>query len=691
MAASELFIKYLENQTRFIHLMTGDPEDTIRPIVKAQIEQRVTSQQITNVLSTSPGHTITQTEDLWAFIKRSKGNVMVPSGSTFISTDKKLSMLGQMLVDKLKARKICKKKMLAAEAVGDDVTARRENWKQASIKINCNSAPGGFGSPYNLLYDKGCYNAITSMARSLIAHAYTVTEQLIGGNFVWYTEQELVNHIIINTLHAPPIGTVNRCVSRHKLMVPTRQMLFDFYLETIHRAVLHEPLATVRVMLDHLSDEEVTFLYYLGNLRHLIWNNESIFRPWFDKVFDTENCRFSQTQPKPEELFNIEGDLLTLLTVMMSKKLAGKQVYELPKSDPNAAIGFINIANSLAADIADINDLFETFILYKAEIPDIDTKPLMMRNTVILSDTDSVMFTTKDWAVWYTGTDLITDKSYEISSIIIYWLTKAVAHVLEKFSIQTGAVGTNVKIMQMKNEWTYTVFLTYDLKKHYVALGSIKEGVILPKLFEDVKGANLRKSSIGAASTKFIREFICTDVLEVAQFDQLNAVSLITKVVNFEQRILKSMRAGEIEFLQMTSIREESNYKKPLSTAYFYHLAWNNIFGETYGDIQVPTKAPIVRVHKPTTDYLNYLRETSPNIHAKMTNFINQYGKFPSSFALNPIGSVIPKELQPIVDVRSIVHDNLKPCYLTLTRLGVSVGLDSKDMLLSDMYKYLVE
>ena len=56
--------------------------------------------------------------------------------------------MSKMVTDKLAERKKVKKMQLKAAGAGDDVLAKRCWYKQASIKININSMPGGFGSSF---------------------------------------------------------------------------------------------------------------------------------------------------------------------------------------------------------------------------------------------------------------------------------------------------------------------------------------------------------------------------------------------------------------------------------------------------------------------------------------------------------------------------------------------------------------
>ena len=140
----------------------------------------------------------------------------------------------------------------------------------------------------------------------------------------------------------------------------------------------------------------------------------------------------------------------------------------------------------------------------------------MIRNSVPISDTDSVITTMVKWMLWYNKGDMFVNQdSYNIAAMGIYFMTKCVEHSLYKYSIGYGAKGKFAKIMKMKNEFLYVALVLYSLKKTYAGIIAIHEGIKLKKYKVDIKGANLRSSAICKESTDFNKELIVKVAKEI--------------------------------------------------------------------------------------------------------------------------------------------------------------------------------
>ena len=122
-----------------------------------------------------------------------------------------------------------------------------------------------------------------------------------------------------------------------------------------------------------------------------------------------------------------------------------------------------------------------------------------------------------------------------------------------------------------------------------------------------------------------------------------------------------------------------------MSSNWYYFFAWQEIFAAKYGDIMIPTKAPAVPIHPPTTEYLEWLAKTSPDIHKRMIAFLTA-NRPPTMIVINPIGNKVPPELIPLIKFTDIIHHNVKPCHLLLKQIGISCGFDSSKLLFSDVY-----
>ena len=682
-----LFLEYSELITDYIVEQTGGDREQIAKFVQDRIKEKYQPISAVIVHTTSPGNLREETVDFLTFLNKIGKEIITPSGSFYMHTEKRGSVISQMLVDKLAERKAIKKKQLQAEADGNKELAQRCHYQQATIKINANSMPGGFGSAYNIFYDKGGYNAITSTARYMIARAYTIAEQLLGGNFSWFSEEELINHIILLKKACPPKEQIEQTIKKYRLKTPTVKELLDFYTETLRQYVPQCCMVRVDHLLSKQPQHVISFLFYYCNLRHIMWYNDEVFRGYFKWVMSLDGI-VKDPNVDPKDAWKIDDTVMAVTTVAHAETFNNRSLKTIIDEDPEMAKYLIAIAKAVEVKLHTLDQLFDTFVNNETEIPEIQNKPMTWRNTVPISDTDSVIFTAKHWDTWYRGakTDVVKE-SYQITSLVIYWLTHAVKYALKRFSVRHGVTGDLVYKLAMKNEFLYPCLLLFDTKKTYAGIQLVQEGVIFPKPKPDIKGQKIRGSILCKESLDFAQDLIVNDVLTPVMDSKISVMALIQKVVAFENKIRASICAGETQFMKITSLKYKKDYKKPESTSvYFAYMFWQAVFAKKYGEMQPPLKTIFFGTINPLQSYWNMLHEKYPKIYEDMLTFVNQYKKFPGTIIINPQLEKIPTELLPVIDIREIIYDNIKPTYYTLNRLGISCGFEKQKVLLSDIY-----
>ena len=680
--------------------------------------------------------------DLVSWFDRQADNIITPSGSVYMQHTKKTGTIIAMVQKFLGNRKKEKKLMLKAKAAGDKTAYLIHYYAQTLIKIFVNALPGNFGSKYSIFYDKGNYNAITSCGRALIAYAYSEIEAVLGGNFMWLTLDDLRVHII-SQLHAGiDEGKVEHVMFKYHLARKTKDDLYNFYKKELmiynrYTDYMHKndspvnhafcrdnklynfldktkksndtveyarynghkesDLSKIAELVWKLNDTQVQYFYYFENLRHIIMENDEFFRKYLNDMFNYDLIPIDNTVD-PNNLFNVDGALVIMVNVAFHKYVdpgdSEIQVYDLPKARPELARRFVCIAKYVEEKLKDMDELFETFIYTPICRPNDENQFLLYRNSAVVSDTDSVIFTVKDWVEWYTGSVYsIDDQAYHIAMVMIYWITKAVSHALYLYSEAQGANGEYLKTSAMKNEFLYPVMIQADVKKHYAGVITVQEGVILPKPDIDIKGGQLRGSKVPKVALKFTEDLTSDDILmNIYKHGRVNAHALVEKIREFEMRIYNDVQNGSTEWYPSLSIKTEDKYADPMSSVWYYYLVWEEVFAPKYGSIILPTKTPAVPVNRPTELYWENLAKQDYALFKRWTDFLNkktkdgkQY-KWPSSIAVMTIGGKVPPELIPLVKVKDIIHATVKPCHLMLRQLPVNCGFEDDKNLFSEIY-----
>ena len=687
------------------------------------------------------GQPIIKGVDLASWFDKQSDNIITPSGSVYCQHTKKTGTIINMLLEYLAKRKKEKKLMLKCKAAGDKTGQLIHYYAQTLTKIFINALPGNFGSRYSIFYDKGNYNAITSCGRSLIAFAYTEIEAVLGGNFMWLSIDDLMMHIISQIHAGIDEDKVNAVCTKYNLARKTKEDLYEFYkkeLNTYNRytdymhkhddSVKHakmrdnfeynhldrikksndtityvrnnphdnRDLSKIMDLIANMNDAQVQYFYYFENFRHIIMENDATFRKIFNDMFNYDMVPMDDTVD-PEKLFELDGALVIMCNVAFHRYVdpgdSEIQVYDLPKKRTDLAKKFICIAQYVANKLKDLDDILDAFVYTKICRQNVENQQLLYRNTAVVSDTDSVIFTAKDWVKWYTGSMYsINEDAYNIAMLMVYWITKAVAHAMYKFSEAHGARDQYLHTIAMKNEFLYPVMTQADVKKHYAGVITVQEGVILPKPDVDIKGGQFRGSKVPKEALRFAEKFSNDLTMEIYEHGQVDAHEVISKIRAFEERIFNELQAGVTEWLPAMSVKTKDKYANPMGSPWYYYYVWQNVFSAKYGDIIPPLKTPAVPVLAPTESYWSWLRDQDKDIHDRFVKFLSSKDergtlhKWPSSIVINPVGGKVPPELIPLIRVKDIIKSSVMPCHLLLRQIPINCGFDDDNNLFSDDY-----
>lgn len=654
--------------------------------VKEYVLNNYKAMQGTILKTTSPGNTEIQNIDVLQYLESVANKIIAPSGSIYRTKDEIISTPATMIVEKMKERANYKKLQFKAANEGDIKNQRLYKHRQNAVKITCNSLPGGFGSPFNIMYDKGGYNSITSVARAMIGLSITTAEQLLGGNFSWFTEDELYNFMMVLLEHCPDAKTITSTVSKYKMKTPSHDELFVYYKKL---AKLYNPrcrFLTIKQLINSLQQHEVVFLFYYCNLKNIIWHNEEVFKPFINFLFTYDNLSIDNSVTK-DDLFSQEDSIIALTTVVFANEFQGRNLDQIA-SEPELLFKLVALCKLMDSKLSNLDDLFRTFIDIPVIAPCIHKKPNTLRNTVIISDTDSVIFTAAEWDVWWRGDeDAITHDAYQITALVIYWLHTTVRNIVRHFSVINCVADEDLGMLSMKNEFLYPIMLLYDIRKTYVGIVAAQEGHIKATPEPDIKGQTLKGSMFCEATREFTSDFITNQVLFPSMKGKLSAATLIAHVVAFENHISKSIDSGSCEFLKITSIKHEAEYKSPDTTAVIKAWRfWEMVMTKEYGEIRPPGKVQMFPIVRPSAKYLEWLKQHYPKTHRRMVKYLEIHRALPNNLITNPLLDKVPEELIPLINKQSIIFHNVQPVYSVMERIGICIGNKKDELLFSDIY-----
>lgn len=239
----------------------------------------------------------------------------------------------------------------------------------------------------------------------------------------------------------------------------------------------------------------------------------------------------------------------------------------------------------------------------------------------------------------------------------------------------------------MKNEFLYPVMIQADVKKHYAGVITVQEGVILPEPDIDIKGGQLRGSTVPKVAIKFVEELISKDILDgIYKHGRISAHKVVDKVRAFEEQIYQDIKDGGIGWYKTQAIKNKNDYPEPMSSAWYYYYAWQEIFAKKYGDLMLPIKVPIVPIEVPNESYWSWIKDVDKTIGKRFIEFLDKNKRSPSYIAINTISGKVPKELVPLIKVKDIIHNSVKPVHLILRQLPINCSFEDKNSLFTEIY-----
>lgn len=697
---AQLIPSYVENMVQYLQLAHPEIKPTeknvakITDFVKDVVSERIVRPKADTIVHNAPGDYDLKKLDLLNIIKISSTKVITPSGSIFKTTEECAAFNTQMVDAKVKQRSVIKHEMLDLKAKALFDLATLKDYAQGACKITTNSIIGAHGSKFSALYDLECFNAITSLSRHAVMTAYGYTENFLAANYFFPNMESLINHVITITSYTPSAEEVMNVVSKYGLHVPGHDEVAEFLLGNLRKYVAFPPTVKVYDLISKLALHKRIFLYYNRNLKNLFQtgNNSDKFRQWITDLCDESKVDTTE-HVEVGDIRKLDGDLVQMITTIFNKYLMGEPISELPNINPEATKHLVRIGNYMQRKINEMDELFKFFLYNETFMSQIHLQKNMVRHTVAVSDTDSVIYTTIKWVTWYIQKEFsFKENILPVHSFVVYILAKSISSLVVNMCLRNGASPANAKRLKIKNEYLYYVMIICDICKHYIGNIVIQEGRVLRQPDLDIKGVNFRNSKLPKITHTFTKSNITGILSDLLDTTKISGGKYIEKAVEYETSIYNSLMAGELTYISTSTIKYKDEYKKPESSIYANYLMWEKVFAASYDTIPLPNKVPTIPLKEnlmKKPEYLEWLSSVNPEIYARLIDFLGKMDprKKITRMPIAPTLSSIPKELIPLIDRRKIIYENLYPIQLLLKSFNINLGNGGKrTIVFSDIY-----
>ncbi len=694
--------QYIKQTAIYLSTNTGMSVEECADYIKKEVLNNKDSQAINPIVhyferdqETLDRHTQQSTLSDYIYTTVTNGDILVPSMTTYVHPSVKKSLVSEFAEDNTKIRNSSKKKAFEYRAKGNIEMFIVYNNEQGKKKIYNNSVSGGFGSNGTTLFNPSAHSTLTSTTATVTSLGNAINEKFITGNR-HYWSADIVVYNILAIIDNIDMIDLEKTINTYNLHIPTVDDVMECVLYSTNLYFVNRVyIANVRSLVEKISPIARAAFVYIGDFYHLTKHNGAFIRQFIDELSykDTSKVEngLSKIKAINESISSLaalicEGDFAKACTADI--KSLGKDYELLDKL--GLLDRLISTSYHIEQTLDKYSDFIRTFFVSALLPPSIAHIKHMVRRTVVISDTDSSMFSTDYYVKWYYGKVIFTPEAFAIASSITFLSTQSVANGLKILSANINVAKDKLEALGMKPEFAFPVFAQTSVSKHYFAGIAVQEGNVFRDLEYETKGVHL----INSALPKYVRDKI-SDKLKwilntVLNNEQISLKEYLTEIADLERYIKESILNGKIEFFKKAEIKTPDAYSGPImQSPYMHHELWTKVFQPKYGSVgQVPysvIKIPLA-INNKTQMKLWIDNMQDRDIAARLDNFMIENKKatglgtilLSSDFA---ISNGIPKEIVPVIDCDRIILDLTLAFRLVAETLGF---FPKVDVLISD-------
>jgi hypothetical protein len=671
---------YIEQSAFFLHKQKGKSIEYYTEQLKLKLFDKsipgIINPTITHYERADNGDRFVTKSSLYAYIKETTASnkILAPTFTSYIASKEQPSLLVDFVDDNVVLRSKAKKEAFAAKTNNDIVLYAIKDNEQNGKKTYNNSLSGAFGSKGSPFHNPTAHSTLTSTVRTESSLGNALNEKIVSGSRHYRNIQSTLNNVITLSMSVTPefIETINK----YALAIPT----VDETMECVEYSsklywLDNRGIETIRSYVDKLTGYERAAVVYISDLYHIRKHNPDFTRKF---LFDLSRKIENQTLEDPIKIIHsIDENFVNYGHQICQSEMKGygKKYNEL-------SLKSINTLASTCLNIASVVDSYLDFIkvfFLSDNIPNGTAFiPNMVRRSVVLSDTDSTMFSVDDYVTWYFGGLEFSDEAFSIGGAVVFLATQCVAHTLAMFSANMGVDISKLFQIAMKPEFVFPVFAQTPVSKHYYTFKTIQEGNVYKAPDFEIKGVHLKNSAspvdIISGATKFMENIL----LDIYAGKKIELFKAIKHVADLERTIFMSLSKGEVTYYKRGKIKNKESYTQDENSSnYRYYKFWQKVFEPEYGTVLPP---PFSVLKVPTTvfnisGYKEWLSKIDNlDLKSRLINWMSENNKVEMPTLYIPMDYVLargmPKEALAVLNSERIVLDLTSVYRLILGSLG---------------------
>lgn len=602
------------------------------------------------------------------------GHVLAATGTAYLHPTVKRSNIVEYLDENVALRKKYKKMAQAYEAEGNKALYSYYNNSQDNAKRVNNSVSGGFVADGSVIKNTSAHSTLTSTTRSIASLSNACNERVIEGNRHYYSPDIVLGNIASICsktnfdevefavheygINIPSVDAVMKCISRS-----TRLYFRDSRKE-----------ALIRDVVEKMQPLERAAFVYTGDLYHLRQLNHDFMRQ-----FITDLSRRGDATPVEDvvdKLYKTDELVINYAHQINITMLKGKGK-DYAKLLPEEQCILYNTAKNIIDTILHYKPFLKAFFLTKNSPPTMASLPRMIRRAVVLSDTDSTMFSVDGWVKWYFGALTFSDDGFAVGGAVMYMATQSIAHILAHFSANMNVERNRLFSLAMKPEYVFPVFAQTSVAKHYYTAMLVKEGNVYADIKMEIKGVHMKDSTVPKNIIKGAAAAMENIIRKVMAGEKLSLYDILNKAMDVERDIISSLERGETTYLKRLQIKPKESYKEKENpklnakgnvvdhTNYRHYTCWERCFAKhaknchnyeppPYTSVTIPVTLTSA---KTTTEWLSTMENRA--FAEAFKEWMDDHDIKVLTQLHIPIAHCqnfgIPEELLPILDKKRIV------------------------------------
>lgn len=663
--------QYVEQGSHFLSTMNGIPLEEAKEFIGNELKSgRVRTFKDPEMVFFERDENYVKTlkrGSLMGYIKDAinKGEVIVPTLTTYVNGATEESLVSKFMKRNAERRGVLKKQAQVEEARGNHVLAYNLNMDQDNAKRNNNSMSGSMAALGSIFENPTGHNTLTSMTRTMSSLSNALNERMIGGNRHYFECDTAINNMtaIITTMD---VDAVKRAIEKYGLVIPTpaqvaavvKKSADQYWRDRRH-------IDRVEQFAKTMSGAQRAAVVYTQDIYHVRELNPQFMRQLIDDFSLADyNDDIGDPLTYLQGVAKKEPLVFNYAPQVHAYKLKGADK-DLSKWDPAIVREVAYSASAIIKSVEKYKDFIRAFLVVRTLPCSTGYIDTMARKSVVLSDTDSTMFSVDEWVIWYFGELTFEERAFGVAGCVMFIATQLIAHAMAVFSANMNVARDKLFVLAMKPEFMFPVFAQSPVAKHYFCSVFIKEGAVFAKNKYEIKGVHNKSSASPVTIVKPAQDRM-ENTLEVIQAGKkLNGNELVTEVANIERKIYASLMAGEPEFYKTMFIKQHTSYVlPPEKSMYRFFDLWMQVFAPSYKRVDAPPytvmKVPLTTTSRAKTNAW-IARMEDRGLADRLSKWLADTGRkeLPTFYiSMDLVESFgMPKEITDVIDTKKIILD----------------------------------